>query len=94
MSDLLLDENFDLLFKNGDLVIGESTNQHQELLLLTAKGEWRENPLRGVHLRNYLLDENAGQINSIIKREFEADGMTVQTVNTRSGKLYIEATYG
>ena len=53
-TDLLLDENYDLaLTPDGDLALGESDGQHLGLLLLTAPGEWRADPLVGVGLRRY-----------------------------------------
>ena len=93
--DILLDENFDLLFKDGDLVIGESTRQHQQLLLLTQKGENREFPTTGVGLKNWTLDENPGDLNGEIKKEFEKDGMKVLQVKTTSNlsNMHLEAVY-
>lgn len=93
MTDILLDDGFDLKIENGDLVIGDSTEQHQQLLLLANKGELREFPTRGVGIRGWLLDDQAGNLNGAIKREFEADGMTVESVNTRNGQINIEAAY-
>lgn len=40
--DILLGADFDLWIEAGDLKIGESTVQHQQLLLWTHYGEWRE----------------------------------------------------
>lgn len=92
--DLLLDDNFDILIQNGDLVAGESTRQHQSLLLLSEKGEWREFPLRGVGLRSWLLDDQVGDLNAAIKREFEADGQTVSLVKTlANGNIQVEGVY-
>ncbi len=53
-TDLLLDDTYDLaLTPDGDLAVGESDGQHLSLLLLTAQGEWRADPLVGVGLRQY-----------------------------------------
>lgn len=97
-NDILLDDDFDLLFEDGDLVIGESTRQHQQLLLLSAKGEIREFPTRGVGIYDWTLDDSPGDLNSEIKRQFELDGMTVQQVKARVtsaglNSLEIEAVY-
>lgn len=98
-NDILLDEDdLDLKFEDGDLVIGESTRQHQRLILLSAKGEIREFPTRGVGIFDWTLDDSPGDLNSEIKRQFELDGMTVQQVKARvtsSGlnSLQIEAVY-
>lgn len=92
--DILLDEDLDLLFEDGDLVIGESTRQHQQLLLLSEKGEIREYPTRGVGLRSWILDDAMGSLNGEIKKQFELDGMKVQGVKLSGTTLEIEATYG
>ena len=95
MTDLLLNQGFDLAIEGGDLVVGESTRQHQQLLLLLGKGELRQFPLRGVGLRSYLNDDvTIGSVNSLVKREFEADGMTVRRISSLpSGALNIDALY-
>lgn len=93
MTDIKLDDDFDLKFVNGDLVIGEATLQHQKLLLLAHKGEIREFPTRGVGVGSWLLDDQAGNLNGAIKREFTADGMKVEKVNTSGGKINVKANY-
>ena len=53
-TDLLLSSTYDLAFTAaGDLAVGESDGQHLNLLLLSAQGEWRADPLVGVGLRRY-----------------------------------------
>lgn len=93
MIDILLDAEFDLLITAGDFVTGESTRQHQQLLLLTEKGELREFPTRGVGLASWLNDEGPGDLNSQIKREYELDGMRVLQISGVAPKLKIEAVY-
>lgn len=96
-TDLLLDAVFSILIEDGDFVPGESTRQHQVLLLYTEKGENREFPTRGVGLRSWLLDERPGDLNAQIKREFEADGMRVLSVQAQRGldntSITTEAVY-
>lgn len=97
-TDVLLDNSLDLVFVDGDLVHGESTRQHQKLLLLTAKGEIREFPTVGVGVQDWTLDNNPGDLNGEIKRQFEQDGMLVQQVKSRVtsagiSNLEIEAIY-
>lgn len=81
--DILLDSDFDLLFVDGDMVIGESTEQHQRLLLVCEKGEIREFPACGVGINSYMLDDNPGSLNGEIKRQFERDGMKVDAVKSK-----------
>lgn len=94
MIDLLLDIDGDLHMKGGDLVLGTSVRQHQQLLLWIDKGALRQHPTVGVGLRNYLLDEvRSGTINAAVKRGFEDDGMRVTKVQLRGGAVQIEAHY-
>lgn len=93
MKDILLNEDFDLLIENGDLVIGESTNQHQQLLLLTKKGDWKENPTVGVGLAGYLKDDADSDLLGAIRTEFEKDGMTVNSIELKNEDFIIDAHY-
>lgn len=53
-TDLLLTADYDLAFtETGDWAVGASDSQHIGLLLLTAQGEWRADPLVGIGLRQY-----------------------------------------
>ena len=93
MKDILLATNFDLLFSGGDFVTGESTRQHQQILLIVEKGELKEFPTQGVGTQSWLLDDTAGDYNAEVKREFERDGMKVLKVKGDITNLEIEAVY-
>lgn len=93
MQDLLLDDGGDLSITNGDLVIGESTQQHQQLLLASAKGEFKENPTATVGIMNYLESENVGEMLGEIKRRFSDDGMTVNSLSIANENILIDASY-
>ena len=93
VTDILLDANFDLRIENGDFVAGESTRQHQQLLILTDKGEWKENPTRGVGAQGWLLDDKDGDLNAVVKTEYERDGMRIVAVKGRGFNLQVEAVY-
>lgn len=92
--DILLDTDFDLKIVDGDLVIGESTEQSQQLLLLIEKGELREYPTRCVGVQQWLNDDSPGDLNAEIKREYEADGMKVFTVKGSGLNVKVNAEYG
>lgn len=91
--DILLDNTFDLAFAAGDFVAGESTRQHQQLLLLIEKGELKEFPTRGVGISTWLNDHTTGNLNGLIKREFELDGMKVLKVSGLGESFNVEAVY-
>ena len=50
MNDILLDAQNDLLFKNGDLAIGESEMQDVGLILQSNQGQWKGEPVIGTNL--------------------------------------------
>lgn len=94
MTDLLLDETYDIKIADGDLVAGESTQQHQALLILIDKGELREFPTRGVGAQTWLNDDvEVGDFNAEVKRQFELDGIRVLAINGQIENLKIEAYY-
>lgn len=93
MTDIILGTDFDLDIENSDWVLGDATQQHQYLLLLAEKGEIREFPTRGVGIKTWLLDDQSGDLNGAIKREYEADGMKVKRVRIENGKILVNAHY-
>lgn len=93
MTDILLTD-YDLETGNGDFLLGDPTYQNQELLLLSQKGEWKENPTIGVGISNYLLDEGKADLLRDIRIEFNRDGMKVEKISMDAkGKLLIAASY-
>ena len=93
MKDILLNTDLDLLIANGDLVVGESTSQHQKLLLISAKGDFKENPTIAVGAGGYLKDDDETGLMAEIKKEFEKDGMKVDEINIKNGNIEVHANY-
>jgi hypothetical protein len=93
MKDCLLDIDNDLQFANGDFVTGESTQQHQNLLLISSKGAWKENPTVGVGAAGFLKDDDVNGLLAEIKQQFEKDGMKVKSIDYKDEKINIDASY-
>ncbi|PZP38143.1 MAG: oxidase [Pseudopedobacter saltans] len=95
MQDILLDENYDLQIANGDLVVGYSDLQHQELLLVLPKGSLNEFPNATVGIEDFLNDNNVEDMCGEIRRCFTGDGMKVNKVNysEQTGDLNYDANY-
>jgi len=93
--DFLSDEHGDLLIKDGNFVVGESTGQHIRNLLLANKGEYKQFPTIGVGINSFLLDDlDDRELSRMITTEFENDGMIINRLSVRSLEdLEIEAEY-
>ena len=94
MRDILLDENDDLLIRNGDFVIGESDNQHQQHILIANKGEYKESPEVGVGISKMLNDDSYDEMMIEMKKQLEYDGMKIKNIRfEENGKLIIDGKY-
>lgn len=71
--------NFDTV--KGDFKIRESINQETEHILRSNKGVWRQNPLVGVGLFNYLNGSSTNdQIKKVVKIGLEFDDLIVENI--------------
>jgi len=93
MKDFRLNENGDLAIVNGDFVIADATSQHQEHIIVAQKGEYKEFPEIGVGIENMVLDENPRKILTQIRRNFEYDGMKVNSLDFTEDSIIIDAPY-
>jgi hypothetical protein len=94
MTDILLNESFDFDYINGEIVRGESTLQHQKLLLVCAKGDFKESVTTCVGAAGYLKDDDKSAFMQEVKKEFERDGMLIERIKYDNGVLKIDARYG
>lgn len=76
--DFILDENYDLIIKDGDFYIGPSDQQHATLLLNTTVGSWNQFPLVGVGLQYYQASSGqATLLQRSIYVQFTTDGYNI-----------------
>lgn len=96
MKDYKQQPDGDLDLTTGDLLVAESTYQHQRDLLLSDKGHIRQKPEAGVGVVNHLLDNDPEALLRAARKEFTADGMRVRKVaySTYTNDLSVEADYG
>jgi myo-inositol-1-phosphate synthase len=93
MTDWLLNETGDLAIVDNDVQVGESTKQHQRLLLLCEKGAYKQTPTACVGSAGYLEGENLAAFLREVRKQFTKDGMVVNLLNFQNGKLLIDASY-
>lgn len=76
------------------LVLGDITNQNQELIVMAEKGDLKEMPKKGVAISNYLDDEEPDSLLRAVRTELSLEGMTVEKVGfNKVNELVIEAKY-
>lgn len=84
MTDILRDENDDLLIQNGDFVVGESLDQEVALILMMNQGELKEDPILGAGLMR-LINSNGteGDIKRLSKLHLARDGKSYEELKER-----------
>ena len=92
--NIALNQEFDLELNGDDLVVRDSTEQHQRLLLLAQPGNLRWAPTIGVGLQDYLAGEEMAGLLNKVRQQFQKDGMRVQRVGFNQDiTLTIDAHY-
>lgn len=82
--DYLEDLSGDLIIRDGDFALIESTAQHQKDLLVSEKGQYKAFPTVGVGIDGWLNDDvNLIELEKAVISEFENDGMRVGQINIR-----------
>ncbi len=89
-TDILLDENNDLLEKDGDFVIGDSNDQNVKLLLLANPGEFKQYPLIGFGIRQMHNGKLTAEAKRNINLTLALDGYKARSIVLTNGKLTID----
>ncbi len=93
MKDLILDNAYDIEITNGDFVVDNSDLQHQGLLLLSEKNDFKEFPDKCVSSRRFVESHDSATYAREISQQFSADGMTVHKIEINIPEVEIEASY-
>lgn len=73
--DILLNEVGDLLIEDGDFSVGIADEQHVEHIIQVQKGEFKEFPLLGFGIENYLKTNTEPlEFKRDLKVQLEYDG--------------------
>jgi len=88
----------DIEFLGGDLYVGYSDEQHINDIIIASKGHYKQHPLIGVGIADFLSSPNALGNRRVLEREIslqlESDNATDVKVDYNiDGKLNIEANY-
>lgn len=98
VKDILINDEGDLSFKDGDFNFGDSDEQHVILIVNTMAGSWKQFPTCGVGIINY--SASSGQslpLKSLIYNQLQLDGFSnvdvkLNATSTDNYDYYINAT--
>jgi hypothetical protein len=93
MKGIRIGENGDLLVRGKSLVINETTDQNQRIILYSNKGEIKEDGMVGVGLDNMLLEHDFSKIRKEIIEQMERDGQRVKSVRVSENGVELKAEY-
>ena len=93
MEDIRQTTDGDIDLSAGDIVMTESTRQHQRDLLLAVKGGNKEFPNVGVCAVDYLHGGDSLALQRACRNECARDCIKVNEVAYRNGELIIDAAY-
>jgi hypothetical protein len=76
------------------LLIGNTMNQNQALMLIASTGDFKANPTLGVSINDLMLDQDYLGCRHRIREHFLKDDLKVRSIQLESGKpLIIDANY-
>jgi len=79
--DILLDETDDLIFQDGDFVIGSSLTQDVGIILRLNQGELKSDPLLGANLIRYINSNiDDVDIQTVVKLHLQRDGKDYEEI--------------
>lgn len=92
MKDFVLDSDYDLMFRNNDLLIQDTTRQEIELICLTVEGQLRQFPTFGANIQTLINGNWNLEIQNSITKSLNEDGFKINEITYDENGLYIDAT--
>lgn len=84
--DILINSDYDLLIQSGDIVVGESDQQHIALCVLTGPGHWKENPFFGFNAPMYEgANVNQAEMQANLIEQLTTDNAVLDKFVTKNG---------
>ncbi len=97
MQDITLDNDCDLVFKNGDFLSSNTDQQHLEIILLSHKGAFKEFPILGVGITDYIKSPEVLsrlRLENEINKQLEYDNFYAKEIDVNDlENIQIDGTY-
>jgi hypothetical protein len=93
MKGILLDEDGDLMVRNGGLVVGDVKEQTVQLLFISAAGEWKEHPTVGIGIKTMQHGATDRFTDRTIRVQLEAIGFKLKTLNITSAGIEVNGDF-
>lgn len=88
--DILLNDDNNIVIVDGDMVVGDVTRQVMGNVLLACLGEYKEYPMVGIGLVNYLNGSEAPFLIGRIKTQLEAMDIKTKKITVKDGIINVE----
>lgn len=93
VKDIKLTENNDLAIQNGDFIAIESDVQHVNDIIEASEGHYKQFPLLGVGIENYLNSNGKEQqLNNSIKVNLKSDNYDVNKIDIITDNGVVNST--
>jgi len=89
-TDILLDDDNDLLIEGGDLAFGDSNYQHIKHIMQAAPGHYKQFPTLGANAQNFINGSPSADGLREVKIQLLADGYSVSKLAIVDGMITIE----
>lgn len=88
-----LTNDLQLVYGELSLVVGDTLQQNEYLLLTSQKGDIKEYPTLGVGIADMAGDDELEAWKKNIREEFAKDGLKVKKIEITSQKMELDADY-
>lgn len=90
--DILMDEENEIKFLNGDFHIGDSDSQHIQHIIEATKGNFLEHPTVGVNITEFKNGSiTQAEIARRIRVELQKDGFHLNSLSVKYDEINLDA---
>lgn len=88
-TDILVDDDNDLLIEGGDVATGDANYQHVKHILQAAPGHYKQWPLLGANVSAFINGSSPELLNAV-RMHLYSDGYNVKKLSIANGQINVE----